>query len=171
MRFAAGYGCRTYVCSVTNLRWIRIYATRDICAGEELYLDYGEDFWISNNTFVSPDNIHPMATPTTLSPSPIRRASTTNDKTPALTPTLRHSTPTTAWAPATTSPRIQGYYNTHTNSHTTHHKHAHTMNDTLPPNNPTHNDTLILNDTITIIDNIINTDDTYLLYVNVPYPP
>ena len=41
-RFAAGY--RTNTCSVTDYQWIRIFATRDIKAGEELYLDYGDEF-------------------------------------------------------------------------------------------------------------------------------
>ena len=42
VRFAAGY--RTNQCSDTGLRWIRMFATRDINAGEELYLDYGDDY-------------------------------------------------------------------------------------------------------------------------------
>ena len=48
MRFAAGY--RLHKCSTTNLSWIRIYATRNIQAGEELYLDYGKDFWRDADT-------------------------------------------------------------------------------------------------------------------------
>ena len=43
MRFAANY--RVNTCSVTGKKWVRIYATRKIRAGEELFLDYGKDFW------------------------------------------------------------------------------------------------------------------------------
>ena len=43
VRFTAGY--RTNTCSNTDLRWIRIFATRNIKAGAELYLDYGDDYW------------------------------------------------------------------------------------------------------------------------------
>ena len=71
VRFAAGY--RTNMCSSTNLRWIRIYATRDIQAGEELYLDYGDDFWVTNDVSTSPNYTRPTRAPTAL--SPIRRAS------------------------------------------------------------------------------------------------
>ena len=43
VRFAANY--RVNTCSVTGKKWVRIYATRKIRAGEELFLDYGKDFW------------------------------------------------------------------------------------------------------------------------------
>ena len=42
VRFAAGY--RTNKCSITGHEWIRIFAIRDIKAGEELYLDYGDEY-------------------------------------------------------------------------------------------------------------------------------
>ena len=42
-RFAAGYA--TNECSETGFIWVRIYATRKNRAGEEIYADYGEDFW------------------------------------------------------------------------------------------------------------------------------
>ena len=42
-RFAANYA--TYTCSLTGLTWVRIYATRKIRAGEEIFIDYGADFW------------------------------------------------------------------------------------------------------------------------------
>jgi len=40
VRFAANY--RTDICSEAGHRWVRIYATRKIRAGEELFLDYGK---------------------------------------------------------------------------------------------------------------------------------
>ena len=43
VRFAAGY--RTNVCSISGFNWIRIFALRNLKSGEELYLDYGSDFW------------------------------------------------------------------------------------------------------------------------------
>lgn len=42
-RFAANY--RTNTCSTTGFVWVRIYATRAIKAGEEIFLDYGDAFW------------------------------------------------------------------------------------------------------------------------------
>ena len=42
-RFSAGY--TTNKCSTTGFLWVRIYATRKIKAGEEIFIDYGEDFW------------------------------------------------------------------------------------------------------------------------------
>jgi len=42
-RFAGNYA--TNICSVTGYTWIRIYATRKIRAGEEILIDYGDDFW------------------------------------------------------------------------------------------------------------------------------
>ena len=58
VRFAAGY--RTNTCTTTGFSWIRIFATRDIKAGEELLLDYGSDFW---------DDITSMSTPATTTAS------------------------------------------------------------------------------------------------------
>ena len=42
-RFAAGY--RTNTCSGTGFTWVRIYATKPIKAGEEIFLNYGAAFW------------------------------------------------------------------------------------------------------------------------------
>ena len=42
-RFAADYSTNT--CSKTGFKWVRIFATKDIKAGQEIFLDYGEDFW------------------------------------------------------------------------------------------------------------------------------
>ena len=42
-RFSAGY--TTNICSNTGFYWVRIYATRKIKAVEEIFINYGEDFW------------------------------------------------------------------------------------------------------------------------------
>ena len=44
-RFAANYS--TNICSVTGFSWIRIYATRKIKSGDEIFIDYdyGDEFW------------------------------------------------------------------------------------------------------------------------------
>ena len=42
-RFAANYAIN--ICSITGFSWVRIYATRKIKAGEEILIDYGDDFW------------------------------------------------------------------------------------------------------------------------------
>ena len=40
----------TNKCSRTGLTWIRIYATRRIKEGGEIFIDYGEDFWKSSGS-------------------------------------------------------------------------------------------------------------------------
>lgn len=42
-RFAANHTVNT--CSTTGFMWVRIYATRKIKAGDELFINYGKDFW------------------------------------------------------------------------------------------------------------------------------
>ena len=42
-RFAANYSVN--ICSTTGFFWVRIYASRKIKAGDEVFIDYGEDFW------------------------------------------------------------------------------------------------------------------------------
>ena len=42
-RFASSY--KTNTCSATGYVWVRIYATRPIKAGEEIFLNYGAAFW------------------------------------------------------------------------------------------------------------------------------
>ena len=58
VRFSAGYRLNT--CSTTDFKWIRIFATRNIKAGEELYLDYGSEFWVDSAN----KNNAPTPTPT-----------------------------------------------------------------------------------------------------------
>ena len=41
-RFAANY--TVDICSITGFLWVRIYATRKIKAGDEVFIDYGEVF-------------------------------------------------------------------------------------------------------------------------------
>ena len=42
-RFAAGYILNK--CSTTGLYWVRVYATKTIKPGDEIFADHGEDFW------------------------------------------------------------------------------------------------------------------------------
>ena len=42
-RFAANFITNT--CSDTGFQWVRIYATKRIRAGEEIFLNYGKAFW------------------------------------------------------------------------------------------------------------------------------
>ena len=42
-RFASNYA--TNRCTTTGFTWVRIYATRKIRAGEEIFIDYGDQFW------------------------------------------------------------------------------------------------------------------------------
>ena len=110
VRFDTRY--QTNTCSVTNLRWIRIYVTRDIRAGEELYLDYGDDFW-ENIGATSPsqspvhlpimcvttNRICPTTTTTNTTLSPIRRAPKTKlQRTPHLSGILPGTTPSTTFS-------------------------------------------------------------------------
>ena len=47
VRFAANYTVNT--CKTTGYKWVKIIATRNIKAGEELFLSYGKDYW-NNHT-------------------------------------------------------------------------------------------------------------------------
>ena len=136
VRLAAGY--RTNECSITGFRWIRIFATRNIKAGEELYLDYGDDYWSNAMQAVSPPTssrtTKQLTTPTpstttTTALSPIRRVLTTPQRAPPPTGILLIQPPS-PWSPATAPPRILGHHNTHT-QHTHNilndtHTHTHT---------------------------------------------
>ena len=44
-RFTANYTTNT--CTDTGFTWVRIYVTRKIRSGEEIYLDYGYEFWLN----------------------------------------------------------------------------------------------------------------------------
>ena len=156
VRFAAGYRLNT--CSTTNLKWIRIYATRNIQAGEELFLDYGDDFWRDTGTIgpttpatvfehVSPTHTTPLPTGKIL--SPIRP--TRLQRTPPPLSGILLLQPPSPWAPTTSPPRIHGHHNQHVNSHTHTHNTIH-LNDSLILNDthtytPIWDDTLIMNDT------------------------
>ena len=187
VRFAAGYGTNT--CSVTGLQWIRILATRDIKQGEELYLDYGSDYWheaaphhaptiaaspqavlTQSPTLVSaritpPPFNQPPPSPTMTTLSPIRRASKTLQRSPPLTGMLLLRPPS-PWSPTTTPPRISGHYNHNHNPHTHDilndtYKPTHTLflNDTLILHEHSYSHALILNDTLTLNDTCL--ENTY----------
>ena len=158
VRFAAGY--RTNQCSETGLRWIRIFATRDIKAGSELYLDYGDEYWQDAGSTQSPETsvstspsqtITPAASPTLTSPdqqtylpapkltlSPIWRATTRLQRAPPQSETLLIR-PLSPWSPPTTPPRILGHYNPHTTHR--HTQHTLILNDTLTLNEQNHSHT------------------------------
>jgi len=167
VRFAAGY--RTNTCSTTNFQWIRIFALRDIEAGEELYLDYGDDFWLHtakptqvplsqpgspspppNDPPVlpqTPSNQLNMQSMTTL--SPIRQTSTRLQRTPTMSGIFLLQPPS-PWAPTKSPPRILGHHNPHTSP--THHVYTHSQHTQTTQDPFTHPHTLILNDSLTLND-------------------
>ena len=96
-RFAANY--RSNICATTGFHWIYIFATRDIKAGSELFLDYGNDFWMGIQARGSPMPSRPtnqsaaqstrkMTTPTTLTDTQTepRSPNETNWAEPAVIP-------------------------------------------------------------------------------------
>ena len=174
-RFAAGY--RTNICSVTGHEWIRIFATRDIRAGEEIYLDYGSDFWknisadrpvvqshspVQTSLHLSsrapPKSIHPTKKTTTNTPSPIRRVPKSQlQRTPPFSGIL-FLQPPSPWTPTTSPPRILGHHNIYTHQTTKHqHSPTHPLNDSLILNDPPYSNTLIMNDTLTILNDVTYT--------------
>ena len=62
VRFASDYN--TNRCATTGFQWIKIFATRNIKDGSELYLNYGDDFWSAPRalTTLSPRLSNPRAT-------------------------------------------------------------------------------------------------------------
>jgi len=61
-RFASNYA--TNKCSTTGHTWVRIYATRRIEAGEEIFIDYGEGFWESAGRHDGPSTTTKVSEPT-----------------------------------------------------------------------------------------------------------
>ena len=107
VRFAAGY--RTNTCSTTSFSWIRIFATRNIKAGEELYLDYGPDYWIDIDAESSASTIARTPSPSATTQSALRPAPITTTA-PKRTlfdywPRATASTPTTYKSTSTTTVR------------------------------------------------------------------
>ena len=70
-----------------RLRWVRIYATRAIKAGEELFIDYDKDFWDNvshhSTTDTSPSDTTTPVTSIWAAPAPY--AESDDEKT--ITPT------------------------------------------------------------------------------------
>ena len=118
---AADYGSN--VCSNTGYVWVRIYATRAIKAGEELFIDYGDDFWINSSQHSTTDTPTSDSTTSVTSiwaaPAPYIES---DDEKP-VTPTPRScydqsdkENVTHLWAPQTpapASPKLLGDYKYH----------------------------------------------------------
>ena len=117
---------RTHALPPVTSKLIRIFATRNIKAGEELYLDYGEDFWREvehASTLVSSPPLSPaLSTPKQsnstqqtypqppITLSPILRSPTRHQRTPPLSGILILQQPP-PWSPTTSPPRILGHHN------------------------------------------------------------
>ena len=91
-RFAANYTIN--ICSISGFIWVRIYVTRKIYTGEEILIDYGDDFW----KFISLQELITSETSAPTTNSPAKRDGTSSsslwaasapmpDSTPELTPT------------------------------------------------------------------------------------
>ena len=101
-RFAANYTTNT--CSNTGFKWVRIYATRRIRVGEEIFLNYGKAFWTG---FENNNNI--QATVATRSvtqrPTPPAADPSCNNQSPPRTPTTNSSIwAASAYIPGDTPP-------------------------------------------------------------------
>ena len=142
VRFAAGY--KTNICSTTGYRWIKIFATRDIKAGEELYLDYGEDFWqlqFSKTPITTPQSQNASPTPLqqtqthisnpqlSISLSPIKHTSIRLQRAPPI-PNTPSTQPPPFGTPTTSPMRILGHHNPDTNPQHTTQQHTHPQSNT-----------------------------------------
>ena len=135
VRFSAGYRLNT--CSDTNFKWIRIFATRNIRAGEELYLDYGEEFWL-NHPAINAATTPMKPTPNSSSPMSLSPILCTNSqRTPPPMSGILILKPPSPWSPTISPPRIHGHHNPHPHSQQPNHIHTLTLN---------LNDPLFLND-------------------------
>ena len=89
VRFASDYG--TNVCANTGFHWIKIFATRNIKAGSELFLNYGDDFWSVPQTA--------SATGVTSAPPPPHSDNPRTTKAQAQTPITTPTDPTPPSSP------------------------------------------------------------------------
>ena len=120
-RFSAGF--TTNKCSTTGFFWVRIYAIRKIKAGEEIFIDYGEEFWAGMALSESPSNV---LTATTTTPVASMWAA------PAPSPeNMRTPTQSEQWAaPAplpTPSPTISPDHHSKDDHHTPTKTHTNTL--------------------------------------------
>ena len=138
-RFAANYATET--CCRTGNIWVRIYATKKINAGDEIFIDYGDDFWADlerdapSNTPTSPTTNKTDTTSLWAAAAPTPELTPEHDshqRTAPPTSSTHHNynhdkentepthTSTKAWTtqvPAPSSPMMLGHYNPTQHSH------------------------------------------------------
>ena len=117
-RFAAGYV--TNKCSVTGFYWVRIYATCNIKAGDEIFIDYGEDFWANLEQSISSTSSCMWAAP---APIPDLSSELHHPQHDITDNNNTNATPTTTMIWPTQVPP-----HTHTCAHTHTHMRTHTYN-------------------------------------------
>ena len=122
-RFSAGY--TTNICSTTGFYWVRIYATRKIKAGEEIFISYGDDFWAGMAPCSSPSKIL-QTTATTTTPEASLWAAPAPSPDNSITPTQEELW--TAPAPLVTpSPTISTDHHKYDDLHTPTKTHSNTL--------------------------------------------
>ena len=181
-RFAAGFVLNK--CSTTGHFWVRIYATKTIKPGDEVFADYGEDFWAEAQleALSDPAILKSVTTLTSSSlwaaPAPIpdvsdeshhsRPADTDNNKA-TTTPATTMIWPTQV--PPPSSPTILGHFTS--SQHPDHNTHRpicfpQPLSPVIIGPSPNHNH--YMKEEFSF-NQMYNLDDTLLLPNNITHPP
>ena len=193
-RFASNY--KTNTCPATGLVWVRIYATRPIKAGEEVFLNYGAAFWRDMQLSAAQSPIPPPANDiSSTTNSAISRTSSLwaasayipgdtpeheDDQCSMTMTTQQHNSEvppiTITWpdqTPAPSSPALLGHFRhpnqqyTQDTTHSPHHQSIQFHTPLSPiARGPSTNPNIHMNE-IYSFHQMYNIDDTILLPVNV----
>ena len=148
-RFAANYITETD--SATGFKWVRIYATRNIKAGEEIFLSYGKEFWdnttrnaVTRNTTRTTNQNTPTPTESTLgSNSKCRKVPSPQPATNNQSPSYTSRSSIDVWAASAyipgDSPPNQTTNNTHQTIYDTRHTNITTTTPLITHNTHTSN--------------------------------
>ena len=155
-RFAANYAANT--CSKTGFRWVKIFTTKNIKTGSEIFLNYGDEFWNAYNS----DSIQPKSQSSKselwAEPAPYDSFMEGN-RTERPSPPSSHNTSKHINHNNTPNKPYHSYSSSAHKGSLSHTLHTLTLSPIMPINSPSHitymNDSLPLNHPLTILNNTL----------------